>query len=176
MRRSLGTGLGIAALFLSAPELFAQAHGPHVHGSASLEVTVDGPTLSLRLTTPLENLLGFEHAPRTAQQKKAVSDMAASLRKAEAHFMPAPAARCTAGSVTLDSPVLRDGNTASQKDVHAELTAEYTFRCEQPEQLRGVEVRLFDAFRRLQRMDVQLAAPGVQKSYRLTSRQRLMAW
>ena len=55
----------------------AMAHepGPHVHGVASLQVAVDGNTLTLNLESPLDNVLGFEHAPRSEKQKAAVRSM-----------------------------------------------------------------------------------------------------
>ena len=107
--------LGLATLSLPGALVLAQHHGPHVHGAARLEVSLDGPTLSLRFTSPLENLLGFEHAPRTEQQKKSVRDMAESLRKADAHFRTTPAARCEPVSIRLDSPVLREADTKADK-------------------------------------------------------------
>ncbi|HET9665053.1 MAG TPA: DUF2796 domain-containing protein, partial [Burkholderiales bacterium] len=61
-------------------------------------------------------------------------------------------------------------------DAHAELAAEFVFRCEHPDRLQGVEVKLFDAFRKLRRVDVELAGPRGQKSYRLTSRNRVAKW
>lgn len=180
-----------------AEALWAQTHGTHVHGTAVLQAAIDGPMLRLRLQSPLENLVGFEHAPRTEQEREAVREMAESLRAPDQHFSPTPAARCAPIASNLDSPLL-EAAAASGKDVgkaapadskprsahardahgqaHAELLAEYTFRCEQPDKLQSVEVRLFDRFRRLQRLDVQLVSPRGQRAYRLTSRQRLLAW
>src|SRR5690606_12673416 len=59
-------GLGGSALALFGTPL-AQAHDnkAHVHGSAVLQVVMDGETVELALQSPLNNLLGFEHAPRT---------------------------------------------------------------------------------------------------------------
>ena len=59
----------------------AMAHEPgaHVHGVATLQVTQDQDTLSIDLDSPLDNLLGFEHAPRTDKQKQAVQQMIENL-------------------------------------------------------------------------------------------------
>ena len=64
--------LGGSALALLGTPL-AQAHDnkAHVHGSAVLQVVMDGETVELALQSPLDNLVGFEHAPRTESQKKA---------------------------------------------------------------------------------------------------------
>ena len=44
------------------------------------------------------------------------------------------------------------------------------------ERLQGVEVKLFDRFRGVRRLDVELAGPRGQKSLRLTPKQRIIAW
>lgn len=188
----------LAALAIAWSPAFAQGHGhAHVHGIASLQITVEGPALNLRLRTPLETLVGFEHAPRTDPQKKAVRDMEESLRKPESHFAATAAARCASASANIAPPFSGAGKSdAAQKDAggdkpgaaadkhgkeagtdaHAELAAEFVFRCEHPGRLQGVEVKLFDAFRKLRRVDVELAGPRGQKSYRLTSRNRVAKW
>jgi hypothetical protein len=183
----------LAALALVSAPALSQGHGhAHVHGIASLQIAVEGPTLTLRLRTPLENLVGFEHAPRTEQQKKAVKDMEESLRMPASHFASTTAAGCAPVATKLDLPfsaaggpdtVKRDpgGDKAKAKngkegDAHAELGAEYVYRCQNPDRLQGVEVKLFDRFRKLRRVDVELAGPRGQKSYRLTAKSRVAKW
>lgn len=172
---------------------FSQGHGhAHVHGIASLQVAVDGSTLTLRLRTPLENLVGFEHAPQTEQQKKAIADMEQSLRMPESHFGPTTAAGCAPVATKLDSPFPAAGKTekgrsadqaqaaarkdGKERDVHAELSVEFVLRCQNPDRLQGIEVKLFDRFRKLRRVDVELAGPRGQKSYRLTAKSRVAKW
>jgi hypothetical protein len=59
-------------LLLVAIACAAQAHlGAHVHGLVKLGVAVQGPTVSIELDSPLDNLLGFEHRPRTAAERQA---------------------------------------------------------------------------------------------------------
>ena len=57
------------------------ASGPHVHGTAELCVAVENNHLNVELRSPLENLLGFEHAPKTDSQRAAVKAMTAKLNK-----------------------------------------------------------------------------------------------
>ncbi len=73
--RSLGrtTGLAIAAALLAAaPFLTAQAQQQHahVHGQLKLDVAVDGPTVVIDMESPLDNIVGFERAPKTDAEKK----------------------------------------------------------------------------------------------------------
>lgn len=171
------------ALVTAPIDASAQGHGhAHVHGVAGLQIAVDGPTLTLSLRTPLENVVGFEHAPRTEQQKKALRDAEESLNNPVSHFAPTAAARCEASSSKLESPFASKsgpgGKETGEKtgEAHAELVAHYVFRCQHPDRLQGIEVKLFDRFRNLRRVDVELAGPRGQKAYRLTAKQRVAGW
>lgn len=154
--------LGLAAL---TPPAQAAPHA-HEHGVARLTVAVDGATLSIGLDAPLDGFLGFERAPRTEAERKAAADLLVRLRDAAALFKPDAAAGCRPGEVSVDAPVLQPG--AKSVGEHAELEAQYSFQCAQPQALRALELGLFDAFRRLQRIDVQVA--GAKGQSRTTLR------
>ena len=146
---------GAVALSHATDAQPANAHETHahVHGIASLQVTVDGRTLSLDFDTPLESLIGFEHAPRTESEKAAVRNMAERLRSPAMLFLPTAEALCTPASTKLESPILDDAKRSAaagdKKTEHADLSAEYTFTCERPERLRDLELKHFDSFRQL---------------------------
>lgn len=183
----------------SAPKKTQPAPAAHAHGAASLQVAVDGNLLTLNFESPLDNLVGFEHAPRTDRQKAAVRRMAEQLHKAEGLFVPTPAANCAPASVKLESPVIEasllradggkdrapakggepppaKGAGQSGASGHAELEGTFVFRCAKAESLRDLEVRLFDRFSGLRRLDVQVAAPKGQKSARLSPSARRISW
>ena len=164
----------VAICLLPLPAVAAKT-AAHVHGVASLEVAIDGGTLTLQFETPLANLLGFEHAPRNEKQKQAVRAMADRLRQAGAVFTPSPAARCSATSVELESPLLQP-SPQSGDDAHADLDGSFVFRCQDPAALRDLEVGLFASFPRLQRIDVQVAGPRGQSAARLSPQQRRVSW
>lgn len=90
----------------SASPASAQSPGAHVHGQAALEVAVDGGTVQLNLYTPLDNLVGFEHAPRTAEEHRAIRAMAAKLHQGDTLFLFTPSAGCRLESTHLQSAVL----------------------------------------------------------------------
>ena len=96
----------LIALLLSSgtPAPMAHAAGAHSHGIARLEVAVDGATVTLRLASPLESLLGFERAPRNDAERGQVRAMAQALRAGNP-FVPTPAARCRLDKVDLASSV-----------------------------------------------------------------------
>lgn len=175
--------LGITALLLGSLTAPALAAGVHAHGVAKLDVAVDGPTLTLQLQSPLESLLGFERAPRNDAERAQVRAMAQALR-AGSVFVPTAAARCRLQRVELRSPVLAPellGQSGSAgggnaPDDHADLDGTFVYGCENPQALAGVDVMMFDYFKKLARVDAQVAAPKGQSAAKLTARSRQIRW
>ena len=58
----------------------------HEHGSALLNVAIDGNTLIIELESPWNNLIGFEHEPRTEEQHELVDNAMEQLNEAESLF------------------------------------------------------------------------------------------
>ncbi len=91
---------------LSLPVLvMAEEHGAHVHGAAKLQLAIDGSAVSLMLESPMESLVGFEHAPGSEAEKTALAKLVGALNKPDALFVFSPAAGCTSTSVKLESPL-----------------------------------------------------------------------
>lgn len=169
--------IGCALLLITAS---VHAHEAHVHGVGQLDVAVDGNTLSLHLDSPLVNLIGFEHAAKNAKDKQLVQAMSRDLRAADKLFITSPAAECRLDTVTLnatgiDQTLLGEKSAAGAQpsthasaDGHADLDADFTFRCKQPQQLREIDVRLFKRFTGFQRVAVQVVTPKRQSAATLT--------
>ncbi|EGI75843.1 ABC-type metal ion transport system, periplasmic component/surface adhesin [Hylemonella gracilis ATCC 19624] len=150
----------------------------------SLDVAVDAQTLTLAIESPLDGFLGFERAPRTDAERKRVSDMVARLNAAQQLFVPDPAAECTLSSVTMSSAVLglgepkkeedhpqghghddtkrADGKKGHADDDHADIDVDIVFNCAKASQARFIDVKLFDAFKRIRAIDAQVATPQGQ--------------
>lgn len=103
LRHLLRTTLAAGLLFAATQ---APAHRAHVHGIADAEVTLDGERLTVLLRIPLDSLVGFETAPRTALQRERIRTMAARLHQPADLVVPTPAGACEAGPPTLASPVI----------------------------------------------------------------------
>ncbi len=170
----------LSALVLACAAGSAPAADAHVHGQARLTVALDGANLTLALESPLANLLGFEHMPRGAKDKAAVERMAKLLNQPGDLFAPTPAAGCKPGAVKLESPVLEAKPKAAAKHdhehEHADLDGEFAFTCAQPALLRGLEVKLFDAFPGLKRLDVEVATAKGQTAAKLDGKKRRIDW
>lgn len=147
----------------------AHAGKAHAHGVAKLDVAIDGNKLTVVLESPLDSLLGFERAPRTDAERKAAADVLARLRSGGALFTADTAAQCTLSKAEVSAPVLEQATPAAGMapgDGHGDLDARYDYTCAQPQQLRTLELGLFDAFKRMHRIDVQVA--GVQGQRKVT--------
>lgn len=164
-RRMLGSGLLATALWM--PGWACSWAGPHEHGVVYLDVAVDGAMLTVHMRAPLESLLGFERAPRTAAERQAASDLLTHLQQPGAVLQPATAAACDLQSVQVQADVLQ-GQPRAAREAHAELTAQLQWRCARPEGLDTASLTLFDRYRRTRKVEVQVA--GARGQSRATLR------
>jgi hypothetical protein len=141
--------------------LAALAGGAHEHGNSRLDIAVEAKAISVTFATPLDNLVGFERAPRTDSERKRVDEAMARLKDGDGLFRFDPAAGCKLGSSSIDAPVLGLGKAPAGKGEHADLQADYRFDCADAAKAGFVEVGLFE-FNRLKRVQVQMALPKAQ--------------
>lgn len=148
-----------AIMAMSTP---AHAGKAHEHGIAKLDLAVDKNDVSVSLEIPLDALVGFERAPRSSQERQSAESALNHIQQGQRLFVFNAEAQCELDKVTVEAPVLQSTNvnTSTTSGGHADLTAEYLFKCSQPQRLSSVEVRLFDQFRRLERVQVQAVVPG----------------
>jgi hypothetical protein len=142
----------------------------HQHGVAQMTVAIEDSTATIEFASPLENLIGFEHAPRNDKERKAVLALKERFSKPELLMTPTAAADCRAEPVELALP----GDHES--DGHADLRATVVYRCKTPASLKGISLRLFDAFPRLHRVKTELAAPGRQSAVELSRKRPSLSW
>ena len=170
-------------LCLAAVCAEALAHGPHVHGTGELQVAVENNNVDVEFHSPLDNLLGFEHAPKTASQRAAVKAMTAKLNKPEALFALPKAASCTADPARIDSPLDRAAATppkaakAHEEDgdeEHADLTATFRFVCTNVAELDSIEIAIFDAFPGTRTIKAEIIGPRGQSAATLSPNHRVI--
>jgi hypothetical protein len=153
--------LALALLLATPLGTWAQGHA-HVHGVAKMDIAVEARKITVSFETPLDNLVGFERAPRTDSERQRADEAVARLRAGDTLFKFDPAAACKMTGVELSSAALKLGNAAAApRDGHAELDAEWQFDCADASRAAFVDVGLF-AFNPLKRVQVQLALPKTQ--------------
>ena len=147
--------------------------GVHEHGVIKLDVAMDGSLLTLQLEAPLDSLLGFEHRPRTEAQRQAADAVLKRFNDGASLFQPSAAASCTFRKSTIDANALQP-NPEAKPGEHADLGAIFEFQCAQPDKLRDIDVALFDAFKRIQRINAQVIGPKGQAQRILKRPDRLL--
>ena len=155
------TRLPLAWLLAVPLAALAQGHA-HVHGVAKMDIAVEAKKITVNFVSPLDNLVGFERAPRTDSERKRADEAVARLRAGDQMFKFDPAAGCKMARVDLTSAALKLGPAgAAPKDGHADLEAVWEFDCNDATLARHVDVGLF-AFNQLKRVQLQLALPKAQ--------------
>ncbi len=156
------------ALVAAASTAGAQAgHAAHVHGLVQANVAVQGNKLSVQIEAPLDSLLGFEHRPRTDAQRQAAQAVVQQLKTPTSWLKPDAAAQCTLTSSDVDTQALEPAKPGAKEAAHADVDASYEFTCAAPGQLTGLDVLLFDSFKRVQRLQVQVAGEKTQSQQTL---------
>jgi hypothetical protein len=148
----------------------AWAAKAHEHGVARLELGVEAGRITLTLEVPLEDLVGFERAPRDDAERAAVAGVLARLRDVGRLVRIDAAAGCAAGQAELTAPLWNvppggasaTAAAAGKADSHGDLEAHYEFRCTTGARAGHVEIGLFDALPRLRRIDVLAVTPRGQ--------------
>lgn len=152
-RHALAGLLVLPALALAAPA--------HQHGVGRLDIVRDGPALVIELELPQDAVVGHERTPRTTAEQRAAAQALATLKNGAALVVPDPAAGCQAVNTAVAAPVLEGRGPAV--DGHADVTLSLEFRCAEPARLKQLTLRLFDAFARLERLQVQVVGPQGQQ-------------
>lgn len=151
----------LAGLALCILPLLGHAGKAHVHGIAKLDVAIEAGKITLDFESPLDNQLGFERAPRTDAERRQADAMVARLKAADTLFRIDPAAGCKLAGVELASSALQLGQPDPSEAGHADIDATFTFQCADVSKASYIDVGLFE-YKRLKRLDVQIAAPRGQ--------------
>lgn len=177
--------IATAVLLTALPEVPLWAADTHIHGQANLTVAVEGAVLTLELRAPADALVGFEHHPQTADEHGALDRLIGLLQQSEELFVPTPDAECRPEAVRLESelfdaepdPVAAHTIKTSQaREAHADLEVELLFQCARHEELRDLDVNLFQRFPGLKRVQVELTSTKGQRVVELTAEQRKLGW
>lgn len=136
-------------------------HGAHLHGEASLDLALESNQLLAELRAPAMNIVGFEHAPRNDEQHRAVEQAAAWLKNGDQWLALPAAAACRLETSRVASSLLDTGDADSHDheshddEVHSEFDVHLAFYCANPGELRRVEIRLFEQFPGMERIQLQ---------------------
>ena len=159
-------------------------HGAHVHGLAQMNVAFADGVLEIELIAPGANIVGFEHAPRGAEQRQAIERALTQLRRGERLFAPTAAAGCRLTGAEAATSAMQSehhghdhGHNHEHEHQggddghrHSEFTASYRFECANPGRLQRMNVQLFEHFPGNETIEAQVLTATGQGLQRLTPR------
>jgi hypothetical protein len=185
----------IATALLAAPA-FAQEHrelGPHEHGHGTLDIAVEDTKVSLSLEVPGMDIVGFEHAAESADQKAAVEKGTATLSAPLTLFKIPASAGCkvTDAKVAIEAEHeheegeedhdakesadhAKDGHDAKgdhDHDEHAghnQFHGTYALECAKPAEITSIAFDYFKSFAGAQELTVNVVTAKAQNKYEVT--------
>lgn len=159
-----------AVVGLVSTPLVAGPHG-HAHGKGEMELTVQGSSIRAVFRTPMDSLLGFEHAPKTQVQRQAVERLRSRLADPSRFFVPTPAAECRPHAAESSSTLFTGNVTAG----HSDLEYRFGFECANVAKLQAVEAILFADYPRLHEIRAQVVTEKAQRAATLRRKSRLLS-
>ena len=160
----------------------------HVHGVGNLNIAIDGNLVAMELHAPGADIVGFEYAARSSEDRAAIETAIATLARPLDLFVLPEAAECTVteASAELESEHA-DGahhdhaehaegeehddheheehaeEHHADETGHAEFHAEYLLTCADPGAISGIAFAYFETFENARELEVQVVtASGAQ--------------
>ncbi len=174
----------------------------HTHGEGRLAIAIEGSKVQMELEAPASDIVGFEHAPSTAAQRKTLADAKVRLAKAETLFVLSPAAGCKLASAEVvatgalagpakggkaadhdhdhdhgkggKAEAAKSGEKAEEHGAHSEVRANYAFECAAVDKLGGIAFDYFKAFKGADKLDVTVIGPKGQSSFAVTRKKAVL--
>jgi hypothetical protein len=137
--------------------------GVHQHGVAEISIAWSKQEIALDLHTPAQNVLGFEHLPKTDKEKQYVAERLAALKKAEQLFSFDAKAGCALRSVDSESPF--EAEEHHDEPTHTEIEVSYRYHCQQPQHMKGIDTQgLFTQFPGFETLNAQWITDNQQSA------------
>jgi hypothetical protein len=171
---SLNVAIGLCLCALATAST-ASEQQPHQHGHAQLQIAVENNNIDLILTSPAYNLLGFEHQPRTEQQKQTLEN-ARQWLTTQALITPA-SGNCTVESASMDFNAKaaekehhnHDHHHDEAMNEHANIEVSQVLNCKSADIGGQLTTPLIAQFPEIQELDVEWVTNSRQGSTKLSS-------
>jgi hypothetical protein len=161
--------------------------GAHEHGHSVLNVAIAGDRIEMELMAPGMDIVGFEHAAETAEDKAAVEEAEAILRDPLALFVLPDEAGCAieTAAVELEAEDEHEGQHGAEhaapehaeegkheehaehegEESHTEFHAEYAITCDSPGDLGTIEFVFFERFPGAEEIELTVITESGQTRY-----------
>jgi hypothetical protein len=162
--------------------------GAHVHGHGTLNIAVEDKKISMELEVPGMDVVGFEHAPSTDDQKAKVEEAKEILQRVLDVFALPAAAGCsvTSADVAVEAEHHHDDGDDHDHDAkdekagdhdhdeheghegHNQFHATYELACTSPSELSTLAFGYFKHFEGAQGLTVNVVSAKGQSKYEVT--------
>ena len=148
--------------------------GAHVHGAGTLSIAIEGSKISMDLSAPANDILGFEHQPTTPQQTLTLATAKEVLANPLAVIEFPVAAGCTieSANVAFNAAAPADASkpekNSAEPSGHADFDVDYVLTCKAVDKITALTFPYFKQFLGAQKLTVTLATDKGQSQYDVT--------
>lgn len=194
-KRILAASAAISLLtFAQTAQAEQRQLGAHEHGHGALNIAIEGNRVEIELEVPGADIVGFEHAATTPEQKAQVAEAEAQLEDALKQFVLPAAASCRLAKADVEVEAEgeheheknkeahknHDHDQAGHKEEHkdgahegeeghSEFHATYSLDCTQPDEIKSIHFAYFKSFPNAKSLSVKIVSEKQQGSYEVTA-------
>jgi hypothetical protein len=135
-----------------SPARSYEQHDTHEHGTAHLSIAVDGKTIEATFESPMANIVGFEHAPTTPEERQKLKTTKEPLEQGTPLLSFNAEANCALTHAEIASTLFLDENNNPSNpnnaatNNHNDLDATWTYECTEPNNINSANIKFFSIF------------------------------
>lgn len=164
----------------------------HEHGVGELNIAMEGKTIAMELHAPGADIVGFEYAATSDEDRAAIENAVATLAKPLDLFSFPDAAKCTVTRASAELEAEEDHDDHAKHDdhddhddhaehddhakhddhddhaeeaSHTEFHAEYVLNCDNPDAISKINFAYFEAFPNALELEVQIVSSAGAKAF-----------
>jgi len=161
----------------------------HEHGVGELNIAMEGKTIAMELHAPGADIVGFEYAATSDEDRAAIENAVATLAKPLDLFSFSDAAKCTVTRASAELEAEEDHDEHAKHDdhddhddhaehddhgehddhaeeaSHTEFHAEYVLNCDNPDAISKIDFAYFEAFANALELEVQIVSSAGAKAF-----------
>ncbi|MGH1419741.1 MAG: DUF2796 domain-containing protein [Hyphomicrobiaceae bacterium] len=180
---------------LAMPAFGADGHRhakAHQHGHGTANIAIEKNRIDIELVVPGADIVGFEHAPKSQEQKDNLAEAKKKLADILSLMKVSQSAQCNVSDVKIEfgAPGSEDhkghkghddhddhghSKEASKHDdhddhkgEHGEFHASYVLKCEDVSQVKALSFAYFKVFASAQELDVNIVTAKKQSKFEVT--------
>lgn len=192
MKKELGIAASLVSLCLTPALAEGEKRelGAHEHGHSALNIAIEGDRIEMELIAPGADIVGFEHAAESEEDKMALEQAEAMLGNPLSLFAFSSDAGCAVESASVEiegeehhddhadeadaEEEHHEGGEHAETDhedhegeaSHNEFHAAYALTCSAPDALDGIDfAAFFDSFAGAEEIEVTVISEKGQSSY-----------